>query len=390
MAAGRFHDGLSARPIPVEVEWADGGVRFVQADGKVLVWSDEGLKVVREGGQTRLSHPSSPDARLVLDEADWVAMGGTSVAVVERRGRVREARLVIVLAAVGLSVTAFVFWGVPLLSGPLARATPVDMERRMGENFDAQMGTLFHACEGEAGQQALQDLGARLAARADTPFEVRVRAVQAPFVNAFALPGGPVLVTDDLIREAETPDELAAVVAHEVAHIERRHVMQAVWRSLGVGLLLDAVVGGGTGAGQQAVILAGQATDLRYGRDAELEADARGQALLAEAGLSSRGMAPFFERMHGAVEKDGRVASAEEFISTHPDSARRAQRARERQKPGAAALSPGAWTAVRASCGAGSEDPVTRLKNRFGGGRDKAASHQGDQVRQDGQAGRRP
>ncbi|MNE25864.1 TPR repeat-containing protein YfgC precursor [compost metagenome] len=377
---GRFHDGLSSRPSTVEVEWTDDGLRFAADGGEVRVWPQGGLKVVREGDQARLSHSSEPDARLVLAEADWTALGG-SIAV-EKRGRAREFRLVAGLAAVGLSVTAFVFWGVPVFAGPLARATPIQMEKDMGRSFDAQMGAMFHRCDGEAGQGVLDELGTRLSMQSDTPFDVRVRAVQAPFVNAFALPGGSILVTDDLIREAETPDELAAVVAHEVAHIEKRHVMQAVWRSLGVGLLLDAVVGGGTGAGQQAVLLAGQATDLRYGREAELEADARGQALLVGAGLSSQGMAPFFERMHGEGE-DKRLATAAEFVSTHPDSSRRAQRARASETAGAAALAPSEWAAVRASCGAGSKDPVTRLKDRLWRGGDDATVDQGDQVRQD-------
>lgn len=376
---GRFHDGRRARPWAVEVEWRDDGLSFAAGED-ARFWSRDKLKVVREGDQARLSHPSEPDARLVLSDADWKMLGG-SVAV-EKRGRSREFRLVAGLAAVGLSVTAFVFWGVPVFAGPLARATPIQMEKDMGRSFDAQMGAMFRRCEGEAGQGVLDELGTRLAAQSDTPFDVRVRAVQAPFVNAFALPGGSILVTDDLIREAETPDELAAVVAHEVAHIEKRHVMQAVWRSLGVGLLLDAVVGGGTGAGQQAVLLAGQATDLRYGRDAELEADQRGQALLVGAGLSSQGMAPFFERMHRAGE-DKRLAAAAEFVSTHPDSGRRAQRARDGARPGAAALSPAEWTAVRASCGAGSKDPVARLKDRLRRRGDKAPVDQGDQVGQD-------
>jgi beta-barrel assembly-enhancing protease len=77
-----------------------------------------------------------------------------------------------------------------------------------------------------------------------------------------------VLVTGDLIELAKTPDELSAVIAHEVAHVERRHVMQGVWRSLGLGLVLDAVVGGGTGADQQAVLLMGSVTDLRFSRRA--------------------------------------------------------------------------------------------------------------------------
>jgi beta-barrel assembly-enhancing protease len=179
-------------------------------------------------------------------------------------------------------------------------------------------------------------------------------------INAFALPGGSIIVTDDLIRSAETPDEVAAVVAHEIAHVEKRHVMQAVWRSLGFGLILDAVVGGGSGAGQQAVILAGQATDLSYGRAAEHEADERGRALLQEAGFSSKGMAAFFDRL--SKMEDQKLAEAAEFAATHPASGRRAREARAAERPGAPALSAEDWRMVRSACKA--EDPTLRVIRR--------------------------
>ena len=375
--AARFHDGRSARAHPAEVEVAEGQLRITSQDA-THAWSFKDLSLVRQGGEARLSHASSRDARLVMPEAEWDALAGPHASSITGRSRRRETALVIGLAATGLAVTAFVFLGVPALSGPLARATPVSFEQRMGENFDRQMGLVFHRCDGEAGQTALDALGRRLASRADTPFDVRVRAVHAPMINAFALPGGPILVTDDLIREARTPDELAAVVAHEVSHIEKRHVMQSVWRSLGIGLLLDAVVGGGSGAGQQAILLAGQATDLRYGRDAESEADQRGQQLLHSLGLSSRGMASFFERLDKS--EGGQVADAAEFMATHPDSRRRARVARAAQRTGAPALSSEEWAAVRAACGEGSDGPIESLERRFGLGQDKTAPNQGDQV----------
>ena len=376
----RFLDGRSARAHPAEVGIIDVAL-MIRADGMEHVWPLKGVRVERHAGEARLSHRDSRDARLVMPVADWDALSGPHGKAIARRGGRRETALVLSLAAVGLGVTAFVFWGVPALSGPLARATPVAFEQRMGENFDNQMGLLFSRCEGAEGQYLLADLGRRIAAGADTSFDVRVRAVHAPMINAFALPGGPILVTDDLIREARSPDELSAVIAHEVSHIEKRHVMQAVWRSLGIGLLLDAVVGGGSGAGQQAVILAGQATDLRYGRDAESEADRRGQDLLHALGLSSKGMAPFFARLDG--REAGEVGDAAEFLSTHPDSRRRAAAARSRQRAGAPALTEAEWAAVKAACGSGGDGPIDRLERGFRVRRGAPAPDQGDQVRQD-------
>ena len=376
--AARFYDGRSALSHDAEVR-LEADALDIRADGQALVWRLADLIAEVEADQVRVSNRRERDTRLVLPVEEWTALIGDRLDGRKRERRMREFWLVGGLAAVAGAVMLFVFVGVPILSGPVARATPVSMELRMGENFDAQVGAIFPTCRNEEGQRILSALGDRIAMGADTPFDIRVRAVEAPMVNAFALPGGPVLITDDLISEAESPDELAAVIAHEIAHVEMRHVMQAVWRDLGIGMLLDLVVGGGTGAGQQAVILAGQASDLTYSRDAELEADTRGQALLHAAGLSSQGMAPFFDRMARA-DGSGRLGEAVEFMNSHPDSSRRGRVARAGARPGLSALDAEEWRVVKAVCAAPSDGPVDRLKGRLGLGDGGTLPDQPDQM----------
>jgi Zn-dependent protease with chaperone function len=376
--AARFYDGRTAAPHEAEVT-LEADALNIRTDGRDIVWRVADLIADVEADQVRVSNRRERDARLVLPVGEWTPLIGDRLAGRARDRRRREFRLVGGLTAGALAVVLFVFVGVPILSGPVARATPVDMESRMGENFDAQVGAIFPTCENEEAQRVLAALGDRIAAGADTPFVIRVRAVEAPMVNAFALPGGHVLITDDLIAEAESPDELAAVISHEVAHVEMRHVMQAVWRDLGIGMLLDLVVGGGTGAGQQAVVLAGQASDLTYSRDAELQADARGQTLLHAAGLSSLGMAPFFDRMARA-DGAGRLGEAVEFMNSHPDSGRRGRMARAGARPGQSALTVREWQAVKSVCAAPSDGPVDRLRGRFGLGGGATQPDQGDQM----------
>ncbi len=376
--AARFYDGRSALSHDAEVR-LEADALDIRADGQALVWRLADLIAEVEADQVRVSNRRERDTRLVLSVEEWTALIGDRLDGRKRERRRREFWLVGGLAAVAGAVMLFVFVGVPILSGPVARATPVSMELRMGENFDAQVGAIFPTCRNEEGQRILSALGDRIAMGADTPFDIRVRAVEAPMVNAFALPGGPVLITDDLISEAESPDELAAVIAHEIAHVEMRHVMQAVWRDLGIGMLLDLVVGGGTGAGQQAVILAGQASDLTYSREAELEADTRGQALLHAAGLSSQGMAPFFDRMARA-DGSGRLGEAVEFMNSHPDSSRRGRVARAGARPGLSALDAEEWRVVKAVCAAPSDGPVDRLKGRLGLGDGGTLPDQPDQM----------
>lgn len=355
---GRFHDGITTAAHPVAVV-AEAGVLRFHADGADHVWPAEALSAERVNGAVRLSRPYDP-ARLVLDEADWRALGWDTA--LTRRSHRREWALLAGLAASAAAAALAVFVGVPLASGPLARATPPSFEAGVGENFEAQLKLGFPSCTGADGQRALQALGGRLGRAGGAPFPIQVEAVEAPIANAFALPGGRILVTDDLIELAGGPDELAAVLAHEVAHVERRHVMQAVWRSLGFGLILDTLVGGGTGAGQQAVLLAGSVADLRYSRDAEREADAAGQAVLHRLGLSSRGMAAFFRR----IAREGQSQEAmmvSELVSTHPDSNRRVELSRARERSGDVAFGTSEWKAVKAVC---ARDPKRRLVPRLG------------------------
>ena len=348
---GRFYDGVDAGSHAARASF-DGRAVTIEANGQTHVWPARELSVDIHGGEARISRRRA-DARLVVSESDWRAVAGLSGAV-RSHSAAGGRGLVIGLVAAAAAVALFVFVGVPLASGPLARATPSAYEARLGESYNAQVSAIFPACEDEAGQAVLDQLGQRIAAESGSVFDIQFRAVHAPMVNAFALPGGYVLVTDDLIAEAETPDELAAVLAHETAHIAQRHSMQAVWRSLGAGMLLDLIVGGGSGAGQQAVLLAGQASELSFGREAETEADAFGRDYLHAAGLSSRGMAPFFERMAAQeVDAPEEVDQMSEWWMTHPNTGRRIEAARAGERDGEPALGAADWRTLQGVCGSG-------------------------------------
>jgi predicted Zn-dependent protease len=356
----RFHDGRTTRARPVRV-WVEDEVLVFHADGEIR-WPLATARVEVVDDRVRVAQGWEDPARLSLSLADWHELTDHAVGH-HRMVRRRELRLVAALAASAAVIAGLVFVGIPAASGPLAHHTPPDLERKIGRNLDGQVSLAYRTCGGQEGQAALARLGQSLGKTADTPFDIRVRAVHAPMVNAFALPGGAILVTDPLIKLAATPDELAAVIAHESAHVQKRHVMQGVWRSFGFGVLLDAVVGGGSGAGQQAVLLLGSSTNLRYSRAAEAEADLAGQDLLTAEGLSSQGMAPFFQRL--VATSEGKNAQAvKELISDHPDTGRRAAASRARAKPGAAAFSPQEWAAIKAACKDG-YDPLKRVRKFF-------------------------
>ncbi len=355
-----LYDGLTARPWPARVSLDGDRVVAVSealdAAGRPCVRLDWPLAKVHEQERDetsyRLSHGTS-DARLIVDIAAWHALTGRSRRQVARRRWGGEWRVIGGLAVAGLSVMAFVFVIVPLAAEPLARWTPPSLEARFGRNMQAQVGLAMPACDGDPrGAAVLDRLGQTLSEGADTRFPIRVRAVRATFVNAFALPGGAVVVTDELIAQARSPDELAGVLAHEIAHVEGRHVMQAAWRSMGAGLVLDAVVGGGSGAGQQAILLASSLSNQRFSRKLEVQADARGMQLLARHDISTQGMADFFDRLSDR-KADPRVRQATEWFSSHPDTVARAAKAHAAARPGRPALSDADWKLVKSACKTG-------------------------------------
>jgi predicted Zn-dependent protease len=376
---GVWYDGRVAAPRRAVLA-IEADALVIAADGEERRWPLQQVQAEAAGDRVRLTGPPGDEGRLMLDAGDWRRLAPEHAAMGRTRARRRELKLVTALAAVGIAGALFVFVGMPAAAGPLAAVTPLAWEERIGRNFESQVGTVFKPCRDGAGAAALARLGETLEAQSQTRLDVRVRAVEAPMVNAFALPGGAVFVTDDLIEAARSPDELAGVVAHEVAHIQERHVMRAVWRSIGAGMLLDLLVGGGGGAGQQAVLLAGSFTEMSYSRELEAEADAQGRALLHAAGLSSQGMASFFQ--HLANERSNETARRlAEFMGSHPDSARRAARARADERPGRSALTPEEWRAVRVLCTA-SDNPIDRFRRGRGGDRRAPG---GDEVREVGQ-----
>ena len=133
-------------------------------------------------------------------------------------------------------------------------------------------------------------------------------------VNAFAAPGGHVVVLSGLIDEAKSGDEVAGVLAHEIAHVIHRHPMESLVRAMGLAALAEALSGDGLG-GTAAMLLAVTA----YSREAEAEADATAVALLEAAGYDPLGLTDFFGRMAGEEKRSG-AGLIPSYLSTHPPS----------------------------------------------------------------------
>jgi predicted Zn-dependent protease len=191
----------------------------------------------------------------------------------------------------------------------------------------AQHGGLSpdEAVQARVDQIGQQILSSSEAGEAPYPFEFHVLA-DRELVNAFALPGGQIFVTEGLLGILASEGELAGVLAHEIVHVVGRHSAEQIARAqLAEGLTGAAVLAAydpeNPSSAQSAAMaqLVAQAVNMKYGRDDELESDRLGLRYMAAAGYDPRAMASVMQKL-GEASQGPRPP---EFLSTHPDPGRR-------------------------------------------------------------------
>jgi predicted Zn-dependent protease len=191
----------------------------------------------------------------------------------------------------------------------------------------AQLGGLS---QNEKARALVREVGERLVARslaAKSPYKFSFHVLADPrTVNAFALPGGPIFITEGLLRLLKTEAELAGVLGHEIGHVIARHSSERLAKQqLTQGLLSALVIGSGDYTTAQIGQMVGSMINMSYGREDELESDALGIRIMAEGGYDPRALIRVMEVL--AQASGG--SRQPEFFSTHPAPENRSARIRE-------------------------------------------------------------
>ena len=224
----------------------------------------------------------------------------------------RNAFLVLALIG-GLLLGYFVI--LPVLAEQVASVIPRSSEKLLGD-------AVYQAMQEDrdsAGSALLSSFFDSL--RVETPYDIRIDLVNDKTVNAFALPGGQLVVYTGLLKKMKDYTELAALLGHEFVHVEKRHATRSISRSLGSQLFIDFLFGN---AGAMVSVAASHANEIRtlsYSRTLEKEADLGGLQLLLDRGIDAKGFADLFEHLK-QEEEEGLVLP--EIISSHPDTDNRA------------------------------------------------------------------
>jgi predicted Zn-dependent protease len=301
-------------------------------DGRTLMWRVSEVRQTQgayAGEQVRLERGGNvPEVLLVNDAAllrELRTIGGARN--VRDPGRRRTRLVLTVLAAVVVvgMVAALYRWGIPAAVNIAADRVPRSWEARLGEAIVDQVAPAERRCTDPKREALIGSIVERLrATRPDAGYAFRITIVDDRQINAMAAPGGSIILLRGLLERSRTPEQLAGVLAHEMAHVMRRHTTRAILAHVSTGLLVAAVAGDVTTAAAFGVEGARTLAALAYSRSSEEEADEDGLRMLMAASIDPRGMIDFFDSMRGRDEGLGLVR----YLSTHPSSGDRAERLR--------------------------------------------------------------
>ena len=356
---GIYFDGLTAMRHGAVVLLGEQALQIASADGQLMdTWpydEIEGLPapetVLRLGRRG-----NAVLARLEIFDPDFAATVGGRAHHVDRTGLTQRRQRTSVIGwsvAATLSLVLVAYFGVPAIAGRLAPLLPVSIDRKLGAAVDIQLrgildgknsGPAFE-CSATTGRAALDKIVRRLetAAGLDTPLNSVV--VRRPEANAMALPGGQIYVFRGLIEKADSADEVAGVVAHEIGHVAHRDGTKAVLQAGGLSFLFGMLLGDFVGGG--AVVFAAKSVlQSSYSREAEAAADRYGAELMLKAQGNPRALASMLGKIGGATEPGMKI------LLDHPDTDARIAAINKiaNARPATPFLDAGEWAALKHIC----------------------------------------
>jgi len=338
LIAGRYFDGRSAAGVDASLEFgADGNVHVHGAVVPIAFPLAEVNISERVGNITR--RITFPDGGVfetqdndAIDEARDALGLKRGLAIVhwlESRWRVAVGSLV----AVVLVSVAFIHWGVPAMANWAAKVMPAEVDQSIGAGtLDILDRVAFEPSElPNTRQQELRkrfiDMTRPLTDGHEYQLEFRHGGMIG--ANAFALPSGIIVMTDELVEMSKKDDELVSVLAHEIGHVRGRHALRQMLQAAGVSALAVALLGDVSSI--SAVLSAAPALlHAKYSRDFEREADSFAKQWLKANGIAESNFDAILCRISDAYEekrpKDGNEEKDDfDYFASHPSTSERAR-----------------------------------------------------------------
>ncbi|HEX8462034.1 MAG TPA: M48 family metallopeptidase, partial [Segetibacter sp.] len=315
-----YYDGMSARPSLVRVLVLSDGLHL-HKDGDEAFHETFPFSVAHQNtiGNTHYLYLDKGGLKYLQYNADLTLAAAIDAELKKNKGnRVQELSkqhtLVLVLIVLVLAVALY-FVTVNLIPVIGMKVIGVEQEIKMGDKLkDVTLteSSVFSKDIDVANSQLLQQFAGKLAL-SDT-YPIRVTLVNSDIVNAYALPGGNIIVYKGILQKIQSPEELTALLAHESSHINQRHTLRSLLRSTANAILISIVFGDATGISGALASNAETLNGLRYSRSLEAEADEKGMDLMLANRVNANGM----KQLMQMLQKQDKLPGSLAFLSTHP------------------------------------------------------------------------
>ena len=340
MLEGLLEDGQSSATRPVSLKvWPELNRIAVQGEGIEQEYTLEQLEFsVRVGNiPRRIIFPDGASVETVDNESVDALLSSSNSHHPEHWIHRLENRLVWTL--VSLAVTAVVLWslvaiGIPWMAEKISSEIPIELEVKMGdqtlESLDklAFSPTRLNAQQQQRGKRLMESL---VAGYNNLGFRrLDFRFMQANAANAFALPSGLIIVTDRLLELADKDEELQAVLAHELGHVQYRHSLRGWLQNSVSALFIASILGDISSITANVAILPTLLLENNYSKEFEQQADDFAIRMLTEKNIDLCHMAVILSKLEASLPDTAK--SMPGFLSTHPPTAKRIERLDALQK----------------------------------------------------------
>jgi len=356
-----YNDGHSATVHRVMLELSHTELQIILPGGERLGWPLMTLRALRDQARAEgivLTDGHGNMARLTIDNPHIAAHIRSVAPNLEARAPVDNwGRIIGWAGGAVASVALIIFVLVPIMADQLAAYLPPDGEAALGDATFEQIRRALgddmlpvQTCEDPDGRAALDKMVARLNPDPDLPYPVKLSVLDNDLVNAFALPGGRVVLFRGMIDKAENPDEIASILAHEFGHVVNRDPTRDALRSAGsIGVL--GLLFGDFAGGTVVLMLSNQLINAKYSQSAEAGADDYSHDLMTRANINPAALGTIFQRL---MEEYGDAEGIAAHLASHPTMRARIAAAEEAAGDGLAwtpSLTDAEWAALRQICG---------------------------------------
>ena len=320
-ATALYYNGPSVEPVEVTVLLFDSAIHLYETGNnhpidrfplKQAVYkntSTNHLVYLDETGNRYLQFPNDhPLATTLAREIAEATMSTPK--------RLLKNRALVILSFILLVLIGFYFLLISLIPYLGTKMIGAGQEIALGEQLHAammQQAKLLGEVQDTTGSLRLQGFADEL--RLSDRYPVRITLLKSNTINAFALPGGNIVVYTGLLQKIKTPEALAALLAHECTHVNQRHSLRSMLRSVASTLAIAVIFGDASGIAAALANNVEALNGLRYSRSLEQEADRRGMELLIENGVDAKGMQQLLQTLQKA---GGDIPDEFSFLSSHP------------------------------------------------------------------------